>query len=52
MKTIHKLSELSVGDNIIIPIPQWDHAPTDPQNILCVVIEFGECSIGSASEEL
>ncbi|XP_076089944.1 KRAB-A domain-containing protein 2-like [Mytilus galloprovincialis] len=39
--TKQKLSELSVGDNVIIPIPQYDRAPTDPRNIQGVVVEVG-----------
>ncbi|XP_071153655.1 uncharacterized protein [Mytilus edulis] len=40
--TKQKLSELAVGDNVIIPIPQYDRAPTDPRNIQgVVVVEVG-----------
>ncbi|VDI24310.1 Hypothetical predicted protein [Mytilus galloprovincialis] len=39
--TKQKLSELSVGDNVIILIPQYDRAPTDPRNIQGVVVEVG-----------
>ncbi|XP_063411146.1 KRAB-A domain-containing protein 2-like [Mytilus trossulus] len=39
--TKQKLSELSVGDNVIIPIPQYDRAPTDQRNIQGVVVEVG-----------
>ncbi|XP_071153524.1 KRAB-A domain-containing protein 2-like [Mytilus edulis] len=39
--TKQKLSELSIGDNVIIPIPQYDRAPTDPRNIQGVVVEVG-----------
>jgi hypothetical protein len=34
--TNRKLSELSVGNNVIIPIPQYNRGPTDPRNILGV----------------
>ena len=37
-----KLSELSVGNNVIIPIPQYDRGPTDPRNILGVIEEVSE----------
>jgi hypothetical protein len=37
-----KLSELSVGNNVIIPIPQYDRGPTDPRNILGVIEEVFE----------
>jgi hypothetical protein len=37
--TNRKLSELSVGNNVIIPIPQYDRGPTDPRNILGVIEE-------------
>ena len=40
--TKQKLSELSVGNNVIIPIPQYDHGPTDPSNILGVIEEVSE----------
>jgi hypothetical protein len=37
--TKRKLCELSVGNNVIIPIPQYDRGPTDPRNILGVIEE-------------
>ena len=37
-----KLSEISVGNNVIIPIPQYDRGPTDPRNILGVIEEVSE----------
>jgi hypothetical protein len=40
--TKRKLSELSVGNNVIIPIPQYDRGPTDPRNILGVIEEVSE----------
>jgi hypothetical protein len=40
--TKRKLSELSVGNNVIIPIPQNDRGPTDPRNILGVIEEVSE----------
>jgi hypothetical protein len=40
--TKRKLSELSVGNNVIIPIPQYDRGPTDPRNILGVIEEVFE----------
>ena len=40
--TKRKLSELSVGNNVIIPIPQYDHGPTDPRNILGLIEEVTE----------
>lgn len=41
-KTKWKLSEFAVGDNVIAPIPQYDHAPIDPRNILGVIVEYGD----------
>jgi hypothetical protein len=40
--TKRKLSELSVGNNVIFPIPQYDRGPTDPRNILGVIEEVSE----------
>jgi hypothetical protein len=40
--TKRKLSEFSVGNNVIIPIPQYDRGPTDPRNILGVIEEVSE----------
>ena len=40
--TKRKLSELSVGNNVIIPIPQYDRGPTYPRNILGVIEEVSE----------
>jgi hypothetical protein len=40
--TNRKLSELSVGNNVIILIPQYDRGPTDPRNILGVIEEVSE----------
>ena len=40
--TKRKLSELSVGNNVIIPIPQYDRGPTYPRNILGVIEEVYE----------
>ena len=37
-----KLSELSVENNVIIPIPQYDRGPTDPRNILGLIEEVSE----------
>jgi hypothetical protein len=34
--------ELSVGNNVIIPIPQYDRGSTDPRNILGVIEELSE----------
>ena len=40
--TKRKLSELSVGNNVIIPISQYDRGPIDPRNILGVIEEVSE----------
>jgi hypothetical protein len=40
--TKRKLSEFSVGNNVIIPIPQYDRGPTDSRNILDVIEEVSE----------
>jgi hypothetical protein len=40
--TKRKLSELSVGNNVIIPIPQYDRGPTDPRNKLGEIEEVSE----------
>jgi hypothetical protein len=40
--TKRKLSELSVGNNVIIPIPQYDRGPTDSRNILGLIEEVSE----------
>ena len=40
--TKQKLNELSVGRNVIIPIPQFDRGPTDHRNIRGVVMEVNE----------
>jgi hypothetical protein len=37
--TKRKLTELSVGNNVIIPIPQNDRGSTDLRNILGVIEE-------------
>ena len=37
-----KLSEISVENNVIIPIPQYDRGPTDPRNILGLIEEVSE----------
>lgn len=41
-KTKRNLSVLKIGDNVIIPVPSVDKAPTDVRNIRGVVLEVNE----------
>ncbi|CAF1322847.1 unnamed protein product, partial [Rotaria magnacalcarata] len=36
----HKLADLNVGDNVLIPVPDVDRDPTDARNVLAVVMEM------------
>ncbi|CAF3516224.1 unnamed protein product [Rotaria socialis] len=36
----HKLADLNVGDNVLIPVPDVDRGPTDARNVLAVVMEI------------
>ncbi|CAF5006834.1 unnamed protein product, partial [Rotaria socialis] len=36
----HKLVDLNVGDNVLIPVPDVDRGPTDARNVLAVVMEI------------
>ncbi|CAF3791028.1 unnamed protein product, partial [Rotaria socialis] len=36
----HKLADLSVGDNVLIPVPDVDRGPTDVHNVLAIVMEI------------
>ncbi len=40
--TKQKLTELSCGQNVIIPVPQYDRGPTDPRNIRGVIQDVSE----------
>ncbi|CAF4145939.1 unnamed protein product, partial [Adineta steineri] len=34
----HKLADLNVGDNVLVPVPDVDRGPTDARNVLAVII--------------
>ncbi|CAM4741905.1 unnamed protein product [Rotaria magnacalcarata] len=36
----HKLADLNVGDNVLIPVPDVDRGPTDARNVFAVVMEI------------
>ncbi|CAF3295852.1 unnamed protein product, partial [Rotaria sp. Silwood2] len=35
-----KLTNLKIGDNVLVPVPNVDRGPTDGRNILAVIIEI------------
>ncbi|CAF1326926.1 unnamed protein product [Adineta steineri] len=36
----HKLADLNVGDNVLVPVPDVDRGPTDARNVLAVIIDI------------
>ncbi|CAF4187711.1 unnamed protein product, partial [Adineta steineri] len=36
----HKLADLNVGDNVLVPVLDVDRGPTDARNVLAVIIEI------------
>ena len=40
--TKQKWNELSVGKNVVVPVPQYDRGPIDPRNIRGIIKEVSE----------